>query len=299
MLHWFVYFHGVGSVECVIIMNFWSRSVLLATSQRGHSWYRVPCGPMIIPLRPLSFSPLFIEPPLRCEEGLVFLSRCPLTCISPSSAGGYSTSTATKKGIYIHYMHYIQIYIIFWYIQIPLSMQDSVAGCDLNYSTLRKLDTWTIVSLTAEKFKPLVFPMNGWKFQSQSQSYFTTGGLPPISSSWPQAPWGSRPEIFFPNGTLAVIVWREDGVVSYEYACPIVKCTYCFCNIRIYNSSVSPGFAKQIILILCSLCYNSSSKSKSKSRCNRRSVSQSVLKTSRQILMMSTETDCPWNVGHS
>jgi hypothetical protein len=29
--------------------------------------------------------------------------------------------------------------------------------------------------------------------QSQSQYYFTTGGLPPIISSWPQAPRGSRP----------------------------------------------------------------------------------------------------------
>jgi hypothetical protein len=28
--------------------------------------------------------------------------------------------------------------------------------------------------------------------QSQSQSYFTTGGLPPISSSWRQAPWDLR-----------------------------------------------------------------------------------------------------------
>jgi hypothetical protein len=32
--------------------------------------------------------------------------------------------------------------------------------------------------------------------QSQSQSYFTTGGLPPISSSWRRAPWDSRPEFF-------------------------------------------------------------------------------------------------------
>jgi hypothetical protein len=32
--------------------------------------------------------------------------------------------------------------------------------------------------------------------QSQSQSYFTTGDLPPISLSWRQAPWDSRPEIF-------------------------------------------------------------------------------------------------------
>jgi hypothetical protein len=31
----------------------------------------------------------------------------------------------------------------------------------------------------------------------QSQSYFATGGLPPISLSWCQAPWDSRPDIFF------------------------------------------------------------------------------------------------------
>jgi hypothetical protein len=32
---------------------------------------------------------------------------------------------------------------------------------------------------------------------TQSQSHFTTGGLPPISSSWWQAPWDSRPAFFF------------------------------------------------------------------------------------------------------
>jgi hypothetical protein len=35
----------------------------------------------------------------------------------------------------------------------------------------------------------------------QSQSYFTTGGLPPISLSWRQAPWDSRPAIFFQLNT--------------------------------------------------------------------------------------------------
>jgi hypothetical protein len=30
----------------------------------------------------------------------------------------------------------------------------------------------------------------------QSQSHFTTDGLPPISSPWRQAPWNSRPELF-------------------------------------------------------------------------------------------------------
>jgi hypothetical protein len=31
---------------------------------------------------------------------------------------------------------------------------------------------------------------------SQSRNYFTTNGLPPINSSWHQAPWGSDPEFF-------------------------------------------------------------------------------------------------------
>jgi hypothetical protein len=42
--------------------------------------------------------------------------------------------------------------------------------------------------------------------QNQSQSYFTVGCLPPISSSWCQAPWDSRPENIFFNWTFAVIV---------------------------------------------------------------------------------------------
>jgi hypothetical protein len=33
----------------------------------------------------------------------------------------------------------------------------------------------------------------------KSQSYFTTGDLPPIRSSWRQAPWDPRPVIFFPT----------------------------------------------------------------------------------------------------
>jgi hypothetical protein len=42
-------------------------------------------------------------------------------------------------------------------------------------------------------------------FYSQSQSYFISGGLPPISSSWKQAPWELRPVILLSNWTLAVI----------------------------------------------------------------------------------------------
>jgi hypothetical protein len=38
---------------------------------------------------------------------------------------------------------------------------------------------------------------NANRSQGQSQSYFTTGGLPPISSSWVQTTWDPRPEFFF------------------------------------------------------------------------------------------------------
>jgi hypothetical protein len=37
--------------------------------------------------------------------------------------------------------------------------------------------------------------------QRDCKSYFTTGGLPPISSSWRQAPWDSRPSIHFQLNT--------------------------------------------------------------------------------------------------
>jgi hypothetical protein len=40
-------------------------------------------------------------------------------------------------------------------------------------------------------------PTRGDERLSKSQNYFTIDVLPSISSSWRQAPWGSRPEIFF------------------------------------------------------------------------------------------------------
>jgi hypothetical protein len=44
-----------------------------------------------------------------------------------------------------------------------------------------------------------VSELTGLQFESESESqnYFTTGGLPPISSSWPQTLWDSQPELFF------------------------------------------------------------------------------------------------------
>jgi hypothetical protein len=46
---------------------------------------------------------------------------------------------------------------------------------------------------------------------SQSQSYFTTGGLPSISSSWHQVPWDSLPEISEPLRSLPLCNILSDG----------------------------------------------------------------------------------------
>jgi hypothetical protein len=65
----------------------------------------------------------------------------------------------------------------------------------------------------------------------QSQSYFMTGGLPPITSSWRQAPWGSRPEISFqlnPYGHSSYITYSlMRGQVCLLWIClAFVKCMY-------------------------------------------------------------------------
>jgi hypothetical protein len=55
------------------------------------------------------------------------------------------------------------------------------------------------------------------------ESYFTTGGLSPINSSWRQAPWHSRPVILFSYWIVTVIalmqnpLWRQDGSVVYNW----------------------------------------------------------------------------------
>jgi hypothetical protein len=54
-----------------------------------------------------------------------------------------------------------------------------------------------------------------------------------------------------------------DGFVSYEYAWPLssvrithIACYWNFCFFTVYKSSVSAGFAKQIMPFLFILCYN-------------------------------------------
>jgi hypothetical protein len=46
----------------------------------------------------------------------------------------------------------------------------------------------------------------------QSQSYFTTGGLPPISSSWRQAPWDSRHSNFI----FQLNTWAYSPYVTFS-----------------------------------------------------------------------------------
>jgi hypothetical protein len=68
------------------------------------------------------------------------------------------------------------------------------------------------IYIPQEQGGPVIPPGTGFPFhpmyvQSQSQSYFKTGGLPPIFSSWRQATWDTRPHFFlYFNWTLAVIV---------------------------------------------------------------------------------------------
>jgi hypothetical protein len=77
--------------------------------------------------------------------------------------------------------------------------------------------------------------------QSRSQNYFTTGRLPPISSSWRQAIWDSRPAFFF-NRTFAVIVliqnplWREDRSVVYDCYWPSPAQSFSWPHITISDS---------------------------------------------------------------
>jgi hypothetical protein len=72
---------------------------------------------------------------------------------------------------------------------------------------------------------PEIESLTDWLLHSQS--YFITGGLPPISSSRRQAPWGSQSDFLFCNWVLAVIVfvqhplWGEDWFDSYEQASPL------------------------------------------------------------------------------
>jgi hypothetical protein len=112
--------------------------------------------------------------------------------------------------------------------------------------------------------------MTDW-LSSQSQSDNTTGGLPPISSSW------LKP--FVTHDQRSVVSLSPCCNSPYVTSCPTRRCvclSWTSLALRqvyvshiehviensslctIYKSSVSTGFAKQIISVLPILCYNSS-----------------------------------------
>jgi hypothetical protein len=104
--------------------------------------------------------------------------------------------------------------------------------------------------LPASHFSQLQLSTDSIVTQSQNRSYFTTGGLPPISSSWHQAPWESRPENFFQlnpwgNSAYATSSLTRRWVLPLMYMLGLSN-----------KSSVCPDFAEQIMPILLILCYN-------------------------------------------
>jgi hypothetical protein len=113
------------------------------------------------------------------------------------------------------------------------------------------LVTWTVICLTAAKFKPLVFSVMGFALSnganifiimilydlcllpaswliksksSQSQSYIATDGRS-ISKSWCRAPSGAHDQIFITLWILWSVflgrpLWREGGSVFCIYCWP-------------------------------------------------------------------------------
>jgi hypothetical protein len=81
---------------------------------------------------------------------------------------------------------------------------DLLTPCTINYNSSQSIFSW-ILLLDCRGLVPFSFSPYDLLL-SLSQSCFTTGGLPPISSSWRLAPWDPRPGILFSDWTLALIV---------------------------------------------------------------------------------------------
>jgi hypothetical protein len=108
------------------------------------------------------------------------------------------------------------------------------------------------------------------ELKSQSQTYFTTDGLPPISLSW-QVPRGSPPEISFlqlnPCGNSPYVISLDEtmGLSLMNRLCLcqmyVSRILYVIDNswyCTIHKASLSTGFAKIIMPVLPILCYNGS-----------------------------------------
>jgi hypothetical protein len=188
----------------------------------------------------------FVGPPYWQRRGWSFfyIDWCSFT--TPYSTWGYIIffSLWGLSRIYIHLIHYLQN--IAWHLVLIYTGNSLSAGlCSnlcLNLFNHQKWqsDIWTVVGLTAAKFKPLMFPMQGFSLsiartfefswfritsagllhnlvsQSQSQRYITTDGQS-ASLSWCQAPiWDLRSDFYSCQTGAVFLMW---GALSDERTC--------------------------------------------------------------------------------
>jgi hypothetical protein len=83
---------------------------------------------------------------------------------------------------------------------------------------------------------------------SESQSYFTTGGLPPISLSWRQAPWGSR-QRFFPTSRLTSYV--ASARIAYKTPLPALLLLY---DVTIGAGRIGNTASNSYSIVACVRC---------------------------------------------
>jgi hypothetical protein len=87
------------------------------------------------------------------------------------------------------------VYYCCWFSSAQSFLGPSSAGLvTVFYSRFETPPTWRLCSfiyIPQGQGGPVIPP--GIGFQSQSHCYFTTGGLPPFSLSWRQAPWDLPP----------------------------------------------------------------------------------------------------------
>jgi hypothetical protein len=108
-----------------------------------------------------------------------------------------------------------------WTVLMWLRIGTSGASCERCNEPSGSIKCWKVLQW-----------LHSWRFLKKgsapwvSQSYFTTGGLPPISSSWRQAPWGMRPKI---------ATGRYDTMIVYDF-------WFITCTVLLYNRIRTEGW---------------------------------------------------------
>jgi hypothetical protein len=106
---------------------------------------------------------------------------------------------------YVHFTHIACYWKSFLLRYTQVLCQYRLYRADYAYLTYRMLQ-WYLSHLNGRR-------LDHWiQSRSQSQSYFTTGSLPPISSSRRQAPWDPRPNFFFSTELLHILSDEKMGL---------------------------------------------------------------------------------------